>query len=134
MLNYEVGEKLIRDAEIYRREALTYFKKGDWNKVIRRSQESFELYLKGIMKIIGIEVPKIHDIGKIFVESLKNRGLSVKDEIALKIMSYSSFLAERRAPAFYREEEYDEEEAKEAIEIMKFISKFVKKILKEIKR
>lgn len=132
MTNYERGKKLIKDAEEYKKDAIKYFKKEDWNKVIRRAQESFELYLKGVMKIIGIEVPKIHDVGRVFVEGLKKRNISVSEDTTEKIIYFSSLLSEKRAPAFYREEEYRKEDAEEAIEILKFISNFIKKLLKEI--
>ena len=36
---------------------------GHWNLVVRRSQESVELALKGALAWAGIAIPKVHDVG-----------------------------------------------------------------------
>jgi HEPN domain-containing protein len=59
MTNYERGENLLNDAEIYYEEMQRMFEKGKWNIVVRRAQEVVELSLKGILKIMGIEFPKV---------------------------------------------------------------------------
>jgi len=133
MNNFERGERLIKDAYSYAREAEKSFAEQQWNRVIRRAQEAVELYLKGIMKILNIEFPKIHDVGRVFVEEVRKKKIKMGEKIARKIAWASSALAEMRAPAFYREKEYHEEEAGEAIENMHFVEKVIKKLLKELK-
>ena len=126
--NFERGERLLKDARDYEKEAEEAFKRGQWNRTIRRAQEAVELYLKGTMKIMNIEVPKIHDVGRLFVKEIKEKGIPLDEEIADGIIWISSSLSERRAPAFYREEEYGEDEAKEALEGLRFISKVIEKV------
>ena len=38
--------------------------KNDYSDVVREAQEVVELLLKALLKNIGIEAPKIHDVGK----------------------------------------------------------------------
>lgn len=131
MTNFERAKKLINDARTYKEEAEQAFESKEWNRTIRRAQESVELYLKGIMKMMNIEVPKIHDVSKIFVIEIEKKGKKLRRETAEKIIRTSSALSEKRAPAFYREEEYTEDDAKESIEAMRFIAEFIEKLLKE---
>jgi HEPN domain-containing protein len=63
--------------------ALTYFKKSrarrkalqvlfdeeSYADVVREAQEICELVLKAVLRLIGIEPPKFHDVGKILVEN-----------------------------------------------------------------
>lgn len=40
-----------------------FFKKQDYSELIREAQEIVELCLKGILRYVGIEPPKFHDVG-----------------------------------------------------------------------
>jgi len=44
------------------------FKKGAFSDVIRESQEIVELSLKGMLRFVGVEPPKIHDVGSLLLE------------------------------------------------------------------
>jgi len=44
------------------------FKKGAFSDVIRESQEIVELSLKGMLRSVGVEPPKIHDVGGLLLE------------------------------------------------------------------
>lgn len=132
MTNVERAKILINDAREYKAEAENAFKENKWNRSIRRAQETVELYLKGIMKLINIEFPKVHDIGKFLVKELEKKGKKLPEEVANRIIEISSMLAEKRAPAFYREEEYSREDAREAIEGMRFVSQIAEKLLTEL--
>jgi len=43
-------------------------KKGAYSDVIREAQECVELALKGMLRFVGIEPPKIHDVGGLLLE------------------------------------------------------------------
>jgi len=131
MTNYDRAKVLIEDAHIYRKDAENAFKEGGWNRTIRRAQEAVELYLKGILKLMNVEFPKVHDVGRFFIAELEKKGKKLPKETSDKIVEISSMLAEKRAPAFYREEEYSEEDARQAIEGMRFIFQITEKLLKE---
>ena len=128
MKNFESGNRLIEDAEIYYNEMEMVFKKGRWNIVVRRAQEVVELSLKGILKIACIDYPKIHDVAPLFVKFIKEKKLEVDEKMLEKILNISEKLAKERAPAFYGEKIYNEEEAKEAIEGAKEVLDFVKNL------
>jgi HEPN domain-containing protein len=36
-----------------------------WNLAVRRAQEAVEMALKGALRLVGIEVPHVHDVGLI---------------------------------------------------------------------
>ncbi len=107
MENYKVAEKLIKDADKYLKEAERNYKDKESNITIRRAQEAVELYLKGFLKLLCVEFPKIHDIGVFFIKILEEKKIEIKEEEKNLIIEASSFLAEKRATAFYREIEYD---------------------------
>jgi HEPN domain-containing protein len=44
------------------------FKKSAFSDVIRESQKSVVLSLKGMLRFVGVEPPKIHDVGGLLVE------------------------------------------------------------------
>lgn len=53
---------MIREAEgIFRRDAQGALNEKDFNMVVRRAQEAADLTLKGILKILGGDYPKVHD-------------------------------------------------------------------------
>jgi HEPN domain-containing protein len=128
MKNFESGERLIEDAEIYYKEMKRAFEEKRWNIVIRRAQEVVELSLKGILKIGCVDYPKVHDVAPLFVKFVKEKKLKFDEKILEKIQNISQKLAKERAPAFYGEKIYNEEEAKEAFEGAKEILEFVKNL------
>jgi len=91
-----------------------------YHVVVRESQEVVELALKGILRLAGIEPPKIHDVGgliKEYAEKLKEGGLEQIDEI----VRISKTLRKEREISFYGDvdflpdESYQEEEGIEAM-------------------
>ncbi len=98
----------------YDRLAQTYFRKSrarrkaldvllaenSYSDVVRESQEICELTLKGVLRSIGIDPPKFHDVGKIIKENrqlLPQSMRSKTDEIA----RYSFELRRDRELSFY---------------------------------
>lgn len=81
--------------------------------------------------MVSTEVPKIDDVSRIFVIEIEKKGEKLRRETAEKIIKLSSTLSEKRAPTFYREEEYTEDNAKESIEGVKFIAELIEELLKK---
>lgn len=128
--NKELGERLIDEAErICKWDLKTAIEKEDWNLAIRRSQEVVELSLKGALKFLGIDYPKVHDVGFIFFKEAKNRGLHLSEATFLRIQEASKWLAEARGPAFYVEKNYGKEEAMKAYEDALFVLKTIKNVM-----
>jgi HEPN domain-containing protein len=44
------------------------FKKGAYSDVVREAQEIVELATKGMLRAVGIEPPKFHDVGALLLE------------------------------------------------------------------
>jgi len=83
MTNFEAGERLLREAEEYLEEMQRASARGSWNIVIRRSQEVVELSLKALLKIMGVEYPKVHDPAEFFVTVAENRDIALEEEMKL---------------------------------------------------
>ncbi len=114
--------------------AIAYFKKAkarrktldvlmnekSYSDVIRESQQITELILKGILRSIGIEPPKIHDVGKILVQNKNLLSIKMRSGVN-KIAKYSFELRKNRELSFYGAydvdpwEDYSLEDAKEAL-------------------
>jgi len=56
------------------------FKKNAFSDVIREAQEIVELSLKGMLRFVGVEPPKFHDVGGLLLEH--------KDKYPLHISRY----------------------------------------------
>ena len=132
MTNREAGQNLIKEAQEYFGEVERAFLRGSWNIVVRKSQEVVELAQKGILKILGIEYPKVHDPSAFFLKILEKRGISINMDNSIKVARISAELSEKRAPAFYFEKNYGPPDAKEAKEGAEFVLKIVKDILDKI--
>jgi len=135
MTNFESCDHLLNDAKTYYEEMERMFEKEKWHIVVRRAQEVVELSLKGILKMMGIEFPKIHNVAPLFVTLLQEKGIELETEVSEKIVSISKRLAKERAPAFYGEKVYLKEDAekaqKGAKEILELINEIKTKIESE---
>jgi HEPN domain-containing protein len=131
MNNFESGKDLILTAKrIMERDLQEAWQDNDANIVVRRAQEVVELVLKGALKILGIEYPKIHDVGKIFEQMVKRKIGEFDEEVMERIVRISARLAEDRGPSFYGEKIFKREEAEEAYSDAKFVFDKVVRMLK----
>jgi HEPN domain-containing protein len=112
----EDGLRLIREAEsILKRDAQGAMNDRDFNLVVRRAQEVVELTLKGALKILGVDYPKIHDVAPVFSDQLQQKQSTSDPSVLQKIEGISLWLAESRAPSFYLDREYGVEDAEQAL-------------------
>jgi len=109
-------------------EAERFLELREWNLGVRRAQEAVELFLKGMLKKIGIEFPKVHDIGRFFVKSVKEKGIRIEEREEKEIIRISQELCSKRAPAFYWEKEFTMKDATQAVKDAKWIKEFINKI------
>lgn len=130
MNNFDTGGSLLSTAYEYYDELLRAYDRGSWNIVVRHAQEVVELSLKSLLKVIGIEYPKSHDIGGIFGLICVEMGLEVDPKFLDELKRISSDLADARAPAFYMERIYDKQDADKARagaeEVLDFAKSFTK--------
>ena len=80
------------------------FDAGSWADVVRESQEIVELALKGLLRSVGIEVPRIHDVSEILVAERQRLPEALRGE-AEKLGGISKGLRRDRELAFYGTED-----------------------------
>ncbi|HEB31078.1 MAG TPA: HEPN domain-containing protein [Spirochaetes bacterium] len=69
MNNISNGKSYIEGAKIIFSEAIESLKRGHYHRTIRKCQEAVELGVKGLLRIVGVEYPKSHRVGKVLVNS-----------------------------------------------------------------
>jgi HEPN domain-containing protein len=95
-------------------------KEGGYSDVVREAQELVELALKGMLRAVGIEPPKFHDVGGFLVEHRDRFPADVRRELDA-LAAISKKLRKDRELAFYGDvdfiptEEYTQNDADEAI-------------------
>lgn len=113
-------------------------KEEAYSDVVREAQEIVELSLKGMLRYVGIEPPKYHDVSPILIEHHKKFKSLTSKELT-KIVKISKKLRKERELAFYGDidfiptEEYSLEDAKEAIEGANYVVNIARRLLKNLK-
>lgn len=126
----EAGERLIQESEkIFRRDVRSALDAGDFNLVVRRAQEVVELALKGGLKVLGVDYPKVHDVAPVFSEQVNQKLGEVDAEVMERIEDISFWLTQARAPSFYLERDYGEQDAEHALQDAMFVLAEVRRIL-----
>ncbi len=135
MRNIDIARSYVKDAKLILDEAEDSLNKGHYHRTIRKCQEGVELALKGLLRLKGIEYPKSHKIGKVFVETLKG---DIDIDILQRAADISDQLAINREPSFYgsedlpAEELYDKDDAEESIRNARFVINMVKEFVVEV--
>jgi len=94
-------------------------RKGAYSDVVREAQELVELALKGMLRSIGIEPPKLHDVGGLLVDHRERFPEDVRNQLT-DLAGISKRLRKERELAFYGDldfiptEEYSLEDARKA--------------------
>lgn len=63
MTNEEMAESYLMTAEYSLKQASMARTDGVWHLAVRRCQEGAEMALKATLRLVGLEVPKVHDVG-----------------------------------------------------------------------
>lgn len=101
-----MARSYLRRARAVLREAERLHTDETWELVVRRSQESVELALKGALRAVGIEIPKVHDVSATLRRHVDRLPPHLAVEID-RLASASRRLREERELAFYGDEETD---------------------------
>lgn len=64
----KIAKSYLRQAEARLKDAKDAYSEGNYPYAVRLSQECVELSLKAVLKAVGIEYPKIHDVSDVLVE------------------------------------------------------------------
>jgi hypothetical protein len=128
-------------AQSYRIKALKRLKILDvllteeaFSDVIREAQEIVELALKGMLRQIGIEPPKWHDVGDALLEFAERLPEACRVH-APQLAEISKWLRKEREFSFYGDidfiptEEYDRDDAIRAIRDAEFVCSVVTQVI-----
>lgn len=113
------------------------FAEEDYSDVVREAQEIVELALKGMLRHIGVEPPKQHDVGGLLLEHAPRFPEEVRAELQ-RLAGISKWLRKEREFAFYGDvdfiptDEYSREDAEKARESAKFVVTIAQKAVKNV--
>jgi len=65
MQNRPLAEDYVRRARVRVRALDVLFEAESWADVVRESQEIVELALKGLLRSVGVDPPRIHDVADV---------------------------------------------------------------------
>lgn len=121
MTNNELSKSYLIKAEKRLKILEVLLNEEAYSDVIREAQEIVELAQKSILRRLGIDPPKWHDVSGIIVENIEFIPNEYHKDI-LDLITVSKWLRGERELSFYGDidfiptEEYNIEDAKEAIE------------------
>jgi len=134
----EMAKSVIRQAGVRVEFAENALAKEEYPYVVRQSQEAVELALKGVLRLVGIEPPKWHDVGPILKE-YSDRFPQWFSENIEELASISRELRHEREPAMYGDEEtstppyklYSRRDAEKALANARKVLSLCEKLLTE---
>lgn len=106
-----------------------------YSDVMREAQEIVELALKGMLRQVGIEPPKWHDVSELILE-YRGRFPESVGKSAERLAEVSSYLRKEREISFYGDidfiptEEYSRGDALKAIDDAKFVVQMAEQVIK----
>ncbi|MER3455363.1 MAG: DNA-binding protein [candidate division GAL15 bacterium] len=104
MTNRTTARAYVEQAGVILEEAKSLRERGAWNLVVRRCQESVELSLKGALRAVGVEVPKVHDVGLTVQEHAGRFPAHLRGQVSRMVL-ISRRLGRERELAFYGDED-----------------------------
>lgn len=133
-----MAKDYLRRAKSRTIDANSALERGDYPEVVRYSQEAVELSLKAVLRIFGIEYPKVHDVSDVLKIYRDKYPEWFRDELD-KISYISMDLSLKRAPAMYGlelsgkppSELFDRKDAEEALGSALYIYDLAEKLIKE---
>lgn len=135
MTNSELGKSCFVKAT-KRLKILSTLKEDEaYSDVVSEAQEIVELALKGMLREIGVEPSKWHDVGPLILR-YKKKFLEQVSKNTQKLAKISKWLRKEREFAFYGEvdfiptKEYDLKDAERAISDATFVVETAKLVIK----
>jgi hypothetical protein len=134
MTNISLAQSYLMKAEKRLKVLGLLFQEQDYSDVVREAQEIVELCLKGMLRFVGIEPPKHHDVGPLLLEHRAKFQAPTAGALE-QIASISRALRKERELAFYGDidfiptEQYTADDAQEAIEGARFVLENAQKLI-----
>lgn len=138
MNSLEMARSYLRQAEERVKHAEEALRTGNYAYTMRQSQESVELALKGILRLVAIEPPKWHDVGPILKRHRELFPQWFRDRVD-EIASISRRLRREREPSMYGDEEtgtppdqlYSLMDAEEALKYARVVFDLCMRLIRE---
>ncbi|HEY7677405.1 MAG TPA: HEPN domain-containing protein [Candidatus Methylomirabilis sp.] len=103
MTSHGLARDYLRKAKARRRALQTLLEAGSYDDVVREGQEIVELMLKGVLRWVGVDPPRRHDIGAT-LRDLEDRLPPAWRARLEHVETVSKTLFEERGHAFYGDE------------------------------
>lgn len=104
MRSPELGADYIRRAQARLAAVDALFVAQSWADVVRESQEVVELALKGLLRVAGIEPPRIHDVSEVLTAEKARLPQAIQQQVE-DLAAGSRMLRRDRELAFYGAED-----------------------------
>ncbi len=110
-------------------------REGAYSDVVREAQELVELALKGMLRAVGIEPPKLHDVGGLLLDHAQRFPPEVRGQLEA-LAAISKRLRKERELAFYGDvdfiptEEYSLKDAERARQEAETVLAAAQKVVK----
>jgi HEPN domain-containing protein len=99
-----VAKSYLRQAEARLEDAIEALEEENHLYAVRLSQECVELSLKAVLRVIGIEYPKVHEVSDLLLEFSERLPEWFRAEIGF-VRESSKILYKKREPSLYGDEE-----------------------------
>ena len=126
MTNKSLAESYLIKAQKRQRILEVLLEDAAYSDVVREAQEIVELALKGMLRQVGIEPPKWHDVGQVLEEYRDRFPDSVRTQVG-RLSEISGWLRNEREFSFYGDidfiptEEYSRADAERAMGDAQFV-------------
>lgn len=104
MRNPELARDYLRRSRVRIRAVDLMFDAGSWADVVRESQEIVELTLKALLRAVGVDPPRLHDVSEILLAERARLPAPVEREVE-RLADISRRLRRDRELAFYGAED-----------------------------
>jgi hypothetical protein len=132
--NLDLARSYLRKAEDRLDVLSVLLGKGAHSDVVREAQELVELALKGMLRAVGVEPPKFHDVGALLLEHRARFPGEVQNSLD-RLAAVSKELRRERELAFYGDvdfipsQEYDLEDANQALEGARLVVEVARRVI-----
>ena len=119
MRNPDLARDYVRRAAVRLRSLDVLFDAESWADVVRESQEIVELALKALLRVSGIDPPRIHDVSEVLLAERERLPVEIHSDLEA-LAAISRQLRRDRELAFYGAEDltpsgfYSRDDAEEA--------------------
>lgn len=104
MRNRSLGDDYILRARNRLAALDVLYERQSWADVVREAQETVELALKALLRLINVEAPRLHDVGDVLIEERERLPEAVRAEVE-GLAEISRRLRRDRELAFYGSED-----------------------------